>query len=262
MSQNLLASKAQVSTYFANKDASDFDLIESFLVLDSTTGRYMMDPNFTVDNQDPEWLEQTFHPHSVLLMQGHEEDAFMLAQIDVIDHPDSSEAHSRLGFSYLLQGDYDLALEHNQKSIDLMSENSPGNPPGDNDIMLVGAYNQRASFLQEAGRYTEARECLDKAIEMEPEWVALYGHKADILMQEGHIEEAMETYKQALVMDSSQDYSDFQKQMIAKQMGCGSVEEALQLIEDRQAEMQPADPLYAKDNIHDQVAPAPATMDM
>ena len=51
--------------------------------------------------------------------------------------------------------------------------------------------------LYELGRYEEAIECYDKAIELDPDYADAWKHKGDALYELGRYEEAIECYDKA-----------------------------------------------------------------
>ena len=106
---------------------------------------------------------------------------------------ESGELHYRTGNLRLEDGDFQAALTE----FNLLLEEDIANPAG-----LLG----RALALKELGRLDEALEDVSTAIELKPDFAAVYANRGIILDHLGHYEEAILDYRKAVQLDP--DFSD------------------------------------------------------
>ena len=101
---------------------------------------------------------------------------------------ESGELHYRTGNLRLEDGDFQAALTE----FNLLLEEDIANPAG-----LLG----RALALKELGRLDEALEDVSTAIELKPDFAAVYANRGIILDHLGHYEEAILDYRKAVQLD-------------------------------------------------------------
>ena len=67
-------------------------------------------------------------------------------------------------------------------------------------------WNDKGRALCERGKYEEAIECFDKAIEINPDFVCAWHGKGRVLYEQGKYEEAIKCYDKAIEIDPNLAY--------------------------------------------------------
>ncbi len=105
----------------------------------------------------------------------------------------SAGAHLELGMIYAKVGENDSAIEQLEQAL------QAGLPQ---DRQLV-AYKQLGFLCQQSGRYRQARQALEKALELDPQDVTLYSALGDTLVQLGAVERAIDLFEKLLASQPS-----------------------------------------------------------
>jgi tetratricopeptide (TPR) repeat protein len=102
--------------------------------------------------------------------------------------PESAYAHYGLGVVFYGQRQFDLALEHYRRAVEL-------------NASFSSAHSNLALTLQELGRLDEAQAEFEKAIGLDPESVAAHSNLGGLLHQRGKYEAAIGHCRRAIEID-------------------------------------------------------------
>ncbi|MEQ8191057.1 MAG: protein kinase [Candidatus Eremiobacterota bacterium] len=84
----------------------------------------------------------------------------------------------------------------------------------DNEI----AWNSKGEALYMMGKYDEALECYDKAIGLKPDYDVAWNFKGEVLYKQGKYEEALNCFNEALKIDPAYKYAGRNRDELLKEM--------------------------------------------
>ncbi len=84
----------------------------------------------------------------------------------------------------------------------------------DNEI----AWNSKGEALYMLGKYDEALECYDKAIGLKPDYDVAWNFKGEVLYKQGKYEEALNCFNEALKIDPAYKYAGRNRDELLKEM--------------------------------------------
>ncbi len=84
----------------------------------------------------------------------------------------------------------------------------------DNEI----AWNCKGEILYLQGKYEEALECYDKALELKPDYDVAWNFKGEVLYKQGKYEEALRCFNEALKLDPSYKYAEKNRDELLKEI--------------------------------------------
>lgn len=105
----------------------------------------------------------------------------------------SAIAHLELGMIYAKVGQSEQSIEH-------LDEALQAGLPQEQQLL---AYKQLGFLCQQAGRYREARQALEKALELDPRDLTVLSALGDTLVQLGAVERAIELFEKLLASQPS-----------------------------------------------------------
>lgn len=213
-----LPGQMTLNTKLYASDSSLAQEVELHLTYDNTIGRFVIDTEKTTldgPDDDPQWRHQTFSPLSIFLQKGLKDEAVALADVLAEENPDSFESWQWKGVAHSHAGNHLEALKATEKAIELAPD-------------MAFLHRNKAHDLHNLGRNDEALAALDKSLEMEPNFIYTHFEKGELLSQMGRGREAMKSYEKALTADGNPETAAVHREMIAKELGFKTVEEALE----------------------------------
>ena len=222
-----IPARLKLNTKLYSEDSIEPQDAELFLNYNQATGRFKANPaKFLKDHKD--WGEQTYSPVSVLIMQGRTKEAVALAEVELAENPNSYKAINSLSVAQSSNGDYLASLNTIDDAIEkAIEENKTKGLPAQLTKDQAFLYQNAAITMATLGSYDDAITSISKRIEIDPDKVYPHALKAEFLMKNGQSLEAMKEYETALTMDSDFKLADQHKQMIAKELGFDTVQDAL-----------------------------------
>ncbi len=125
----------------------------------------------------------TFHNR-----QGEFEEAMEHFSKAIEIRPDFAEVHTNLGNTLLQKGRLDEALAHYRRSLEC-------NPD------LAEAHNNLGNALQQKGRLDEATAQFEKAVELRPGYAEAHNNLGNALQKKGRLDDAMAHFETAITID-------------------------------------------------------------
>jgi tetratricopeptide (TPR) repeat protein len=107
----------------------------------------------------------------------------------VAAHPNDERARFNLGNYYFAQQEYEQAIAHYKKAVEVAPNYSP-------------AYNILGYSYRQQGNYQEAEQAFKKYVELIPNDPNPYDSYAELLLKMGRFEDSIAQYRKALAMDS------------------------------------------------------------
>ncbi|MGK7919920.1 MAG: tetratricopeptide repeat protein, partial [Trichodesmium sp.] len=116
-------------------------------------------------------------------------------QQEIAYYPHHIQAHYNLALIYQEQGLLDQAISSYQTVINLSQNNT------ENLTIQIQADRGWASILVESGRYKEAIEIIEQAIDLKPDDASLYNNLGQAFFHLGKMEKAIVNYQHALTLN-------------------------------------------------------------
>ena len=116
-------------------------------------------------------------------------------------------------YEYYNKESYDLALMCINKSIEAWEKTGylQGLPSVMGDVGPSDSWNLKGIILNRLGRYEEAINCFDVALNINPENYYAWANKGDVLYEQGNYEEAIKFYNSAIAINPTYTYAYLQK---------------------------------------------------
>ncbi len=124
---------------------------------------------------------------TLLLAQGHANEAITHFQQALALQPNAADVHSNLGGALLQQGRLDEAIVHLRRAIQIQPDS-------------VQAHSNLGNALARQGRFAEALNELGRAVELQPALASAHYNLGGALLQAGRVDEAIASLERALAL--------------------------------------------------------------
>jgi tetratricopeptide (TPR) repeat protein len=137
-----------------------------------------------------------FHDYlgNALLQEGHVDEAIIQLQKAVEIEPDKAVHHENLGNALLQKGQVDEAIAHFQKALEL----KPDKEVVHNNAVF---HNNLGNALIQKGAVDEAIVHYQKAVEIEPANAVFHYNLANALIRKGRLDEAIQHYQRTVEIE-------------------------------------------------------------
>jgi tetratricopeptide (TPR) repeat protein len=116
-------------------------------------------------------------------------------------------------YNYYNYGTHELALRCIDKSIEAWNQTDylEGLPSAMGNVGPSDSWNLKGLILNKLGRYEEAINCFDFALDINPENYYAWANKGDVLYDQGRYEEAIKCYDSATAINPTYAHAYIQK---------------------------------------------------
>lgn len=135
--------------------------------------------------------KHNFAQATMLMQQGHLQEAQAIYQDLLQKHPDNFECTRRLGWIALQNGDYARAVDYGCRAIEIDPQSAP-------------AHIDLGAAMYNLGHYEASLECLDLAIARDDTAAQAHNNRALALKALGKTEAALASVQKALALDADQ----------------------------------------------------------